>query len=129
VAVFLLLPLLCLGGIVPFSVLGDMLELIVGGLSSGAFLMGVVSLAVSLLTLFSMTKIWANVFWGPPEIERPAQPAVAVRYQALMLGSTAALVVLSLVIALYAGPLYDLSERAAEDLLDPRAYVETVLGP
>jgi hypothetical protein len=33
-----------------------------------------------------------------------------------------------LVIAAAAGPLYDLSHRAAVDLLDPSAYVEAVLG-
>jgi multicomponent Na+:H+ antiporter subunit D len=129
VAVLFLLPALSLAGIPPFSGFVAKLALIDAGMSSGAYVIVGVSLAVSLLTLFSMTKIWANVFWGPPEIERPARPAVAARYQALMLGSTAALVVLSLFIALYAGPLYNLSERAAEDLLDPRVYVETVLGP
>lgn len=46
-----------------------------------------------------------------------------------MAGSTAALVVLSLMIAVWAGPLYALSERTAEDLMDTGAYVETVLGP
>ena len=38
------------------------------------------------------------------------------------------LVLLSLGIAVASGPLYDLSERAAADLVDPSAYVEAVLG-
>ncbi len=45
-----------------------------------------------------------------------------------MVWSTAGLVVLSLGISVASGPLYDLSERAAVDLIDPTAYVEAVLG-
>ena len=42
---------------------------------------------------------------------------------------TAALVALTVVIALAAGPLLALSERAAADLLDPATYIRAVLGP
>ena len=42
--------------------------------------------------------------------------------------SVGALVALSLVFALAAGPLYSLSERAAEELLEPDRYVSEVLG-
>ena len=47
----------------------------------------------------------------------------------VMLASTSALVALSLAIAAWAGPLYNLSERAAHDLIDPTPYVEAVLEP
>jgi multicomponent Na+:H+ antiporter subunit D len=45
-----------------------------------------------------------------------------------MVGSTASLVILSLAIAVASGPLYDLAERAADDLVDTSTYVEAVLG-
>ena len=38
------------------------------------------------------------------------------------------LVVLSLVVAIAAGPLYNLSARAADELLTPGQYVSEVLG-
>jgi multicomponent Na+:H+ antiporter subunit D len=41
---------------------------------------------------------------------------------------TAVLLVVGLGIAAAGGPLYDLSLRAAADLLDPSGYVEAVLG-
>jgi multicomponent Na+:H+ antiporter subunit D len=44
-----------------------------------------------------------------------------------MIGPTVSLAVLSLAIALAAGPLYRLSERAATDLLDPSGYIHAVL--
>jgi multicomponent Na+:H+ antiporter subunit D len=82
-----------------------------------------VSLLVSLLTLFSMTKIWAGAFWGEVEPVAPRR-----RLPALMVAPTAALTALGLAVALFAGPVYALSERAAVDLLDGTVYVRAVLG-
>jgi multicomponent Na+:H+ antiporter subunit D len=47
----------------------------------------------------------------------------------LMLAPTAVLAILTLAIGVGAGPLYDLSDRAAADLVDPAPYVQAVLGP
>ena len=123
VAVLFLLPALSLAGIPPLSGFVAKLALIEAGLDDGWWLVVAASLAVSILTLFSMTKIWAGAFWGA------SQPAEGGRrLPALMVVSTAALTVLSLSVALFAGPLYALSERAATDLLDGEAYVQAVLG-
>ena len=127
-AVLFILPALSLAGIPPFSGFVAKLALVQAGLASGEYVVVAVSLAVSLLTLFSMTKIWANTFWGPDPSSDPGRTLTAPR-QALMVGSTASLVVLSIGIAVAAGPLYDLSERAAVDLIDTRAYVAEVLVP
>jgi multicomponent Na+:H+ antiporter subunit D len=138
-AILFLVPALSLAGIPPFSGFVAKLALVEAGLGAEAYVVVLVSLAVSLLTLFSMTKIWANAFWGP----RPEPLAVAVgsgpaavtppealglQRRALMTGATSVLVAVSLAVAVFAGPLYRLSERAAADVLDPRAYVEAVLG-
>lgn len=127
-ALLFLLPALSLAGIPPFSGFVAKLALVSAGAGAGQYLVVAISLAVGLLTLFSMTKIWSNAFWGPVD-PKPYEPA-AVRLggQVLMTGSTTALVVLSLIITVSAGPLYSLSERAAQDLLDSRVYIETVLG-
>jgi multicomponent Na+:H+ antiporter subunit D len=70
-----------------------------------------------------MTKIWAGAFWGEVDPPRPGRPLPA-----LMVAPTAALTALGLAVALFAGPLYGLSERAAGDLLDGTTYVQAVLG-
>ena len=127
-AVLFLLPALSLAGIPPFSGFVAKLALVDAGLDAGQHALVGVSLAVSLLTLFSMTKIWANAFWGPRDDLDPGRP-LSARRRLLMVGSTAGLVVLSLAIAVASGPLYDLSERAAADLVDPSTYVAEVLGP
>jgi multicomponent Na+:H+ antiporter subunit D len=126
--VLFLLPALSLAGIPPFSGFVAKLALVEAGLGAREYVVVGVSLAVSLLTLFSMTKIWANAFWGPHDQEAIGR-TLSPRRRALMVGSTTTLVVLSLVIAVASGPLYNLSERAAQDLDDTTDYVEEVLRP
>jgi multicomponent Na+:H+ antiporter subunit D len=125
--VLFLLPALSLAGIPPFSGFVAKLALVDAGVDAGSYAIVAVSLAVSLFTLYSMTKIWANVFWGPHPEPAPARTLSRPR-RALMVGSTASLVAIGLAIAVAAGPIYDLSERTAEDLVDPTRYIEAVLG-
>jgi multicomponent Na+:H+ antiporter subunit D len=122
-AVLFLVSALSLAGIPPLSGFVGKFALIDAGLDGGWWVVVAVSLLASLLTLFSMTKIWAGAFWGdiaPPE---PGKPLPG-----LMIGSTAALTAMGLAVAVFAGPLYSLSERAADDLLQGTVYVQAVLG-
>src|SRR5690606_7551686 len=124
VAVLFLLPALSLAGIPPLSGFVAKFALVDAGLDGGWWLVVAASLAVSILTLFSMTKIWAGAFWGS------AEPTQEHEYlPAMMVAPTAALTALSLAVALFAGPLYALSERAANDLLDAETYIQAVLEP
>ena len=41
-------------------------------------------------------------------------------------GATAALVAATLIVPIFGGEVYDLAERAAQQLLDPTVYVEAV---
>ena len=122
VLALLFLPLaLSLAGIPPFSGFVAKLALLQEGAAGGRWVIVAVSLAVSLLTLFSMTKIWGGVFWGEPtDSEQRAAPAMTV--------TTGAVVALSLAVAIFAGPLADLATRAAADLVDPATYANLVLG-
>ncbi|HEX6238153.1 MAG TPA: Na+/H+ antiporter subunit D [Acidimicrobiales bacterium] len=124
VAVLFLLPALSLAGIPPLSGFVAKFALVDAGLDGGQWAVVGTSLLVSLLTLFSMTKIWAGAFWG----EREASGVGLRVLPAAMIAPTVVLVLLSLAVAGFAGPLYSLSERAAVDLLDGSAYVRAVLG-
>ncbi len=122
VVALLFLPLaLSLAGIPPFSGFVAKLALIQEGVALGRGVIVAVSLAVGLLTLFSMTKIWGAAFWGEP---RPSEG----RAGAGALVATAAVVTISLAVAFFAQPLLELSSRAATELLDPSVYVTAVLG-
>ena len=105
---------LSLAGFPPFSGFVGKLALVEAGFASNAWIIVGVSLAASVLTLFSMTKIWAGVFWGTPNTtERRITP----RGMAL---ATATLVGFSLFIAVAAEPLVSYAERAADDLFVER---------
>ncbi len=124
---------LSLAGLPPFSGFFGKLALIDAGFSEEVWLVTGIGVAVSLLTLFSMTKIWAGVFWGEAPEETPIdaspfEPPARTPY--LMTWSTVGLVALTLAIGIWAEPLYDLAHRAATDLASgASAYVEAVMQP
>ncbi len=124
-AVLFLVAALSLAGIPPLSGFVAKFALVDAGLDAGAYGAVAVSLVVSVLTLFSMTKIWGGAFGGDIEPPRSAQRPLPMA----MVAPTVALAALSLVVALCAGPLYDFSERAARELMEPTAYRTEVLGP
>ncbi|MGH9268908.1 MAG: proton-conducting transporter membrane subunit [Acidimicrobiales bacterium] len=121
--VLFLLPALSLAGVPPLSGFVAKLALVDAGMARASYAVVGISLLVSLLALFSMTRIWAGAFWG--EVAPVGRPQRAL--PALMLVPTAALTAASVAVALAAGPLFGLSTRAAEELLSRRAYVEAVL--
>jgi multicomponent Na+:H+ antiporter subunit D len=130
-AALFMLAALSLAGLPPFSGFFGKLALVQAGFAAEQHAIVGVSLAVSLLTLFSMVKIWAGTFWGTPKAEPPrpeARGTGPLRAPRLMTGATVAVVGLTLAIALAAEPIYALSERAAADLVDRSAYVTAVLG-
>ena len=128
-AVLFLVAALSLAGIPPLSGFVGKLALVSAGLDAQAYAIIGISLLVSVGTLFSMVKIWNGVFWGTAEEPTPAILAgEVVHTPVLMTLSAVALVGLTVAIALGAGPLYALCERAAADLIDPTAYITAVQG-
>ena len=139
IAVLFLLPALSLAGVPPFSGFVAKFGLFDATARSAEWAILAVGVMVSLLTLFSIFKVWVSVFWSPPigaaaRDDVPAAAAAAAakaprRLPRLMLVPTAVLAALTLAIGVGAGPLYDLSDRAAADLVDPNHYIEAVLVP
>jgi multicomponent Na+:H+ antiporter subunit D len=133
-AALFLLPALSLAGIPPFSGFVAKLGLITAGIDAGQGLMVAVAIVCSLLTLISMLKIWVGAFWGEPVVATmsPADGAVVPlsppRWPAAMWSSTVMMVAVGLALALAAGPVYALCERASLDIADRDHYIETVLG-
>jgi multicomponent Na+:H+ antiporter subunit D len=124
------LPALSLAGLPPFSGFVAKFALVDAGIAERQWVVVVVAVAVGALTLFSMTKIWAGVFWGEHEDDDgpPFDADLRMPGSRVMVWSTAALVATSLAVVAAAGPLWALSERAAVDLLSPSTYIELVLG-
>jgi multicomponent Na+:H+ antiporter subunit D len=131
IAALFAVPALSLAGLPPFSGFLAKFALADAGIRAGAWVAVAASLAVGLFTLFSMTKIWSGVFWGAPDDEPRHEPRDDRRLGAplLMIVSTAALALGSIGVSVFAGQLYDVSERAANDLLDEQFYIDAVLQP
>jgi multicomponent Na+:H+ antiporter subunit D len=133
-AVLFAVPALSLAGVPPFAGFVAKFALVDSGFGTGEYVVVGVSLLVSILTVFSITKIWSGVFWSPREAtvdDEPSPVGHAVGRlggPVLMVAPTAALVVISVVAMVAASSLFALSERAAHDLLDPSQYVKAVLG-
>ena len=128
IAVFFAVPALSLAGLPPSSGFAGKFALITAGVAAREWPIVAVALVVSLLTLFSMTKIWAGVFWGQPESARPLEEGRTNGGPSLMVLATGATVALSIAYVVFAGPIYGLAERAGHDLVDPSAYIDAVLG-
>ena len=130
-AVLFLVPALSLIGLPPLSGFVAKFALVDAASERSAYAVMAVALVVSLLTMYSLMKIWISVFWSPATEQREAPPPPAdepLGGPLLMVVPTALLAALTVAIGLAAGPLYDLSARAAADLLDPSAYVAVVTG-
>lgn len=129
-AILFALPALSIAGIPPFSGFVAKFALVDAGIAADQWGIVAVSLGVSLLTMYVMGRIWSGVFWGEPQAESIADTLddQAVRLPVLMTASTVAVVAMTLGLMVFAGPLYDLAERAAVDLLEPSHYIDAVLG-
>lgn len=128
VAAFFALPALSLAGLPPSSGFAGKFALVDAGVDARQWAMVAVAMVASLLTLYSMGKVWAGAFWGDPELPpRPDEHGTRLG-DGLMVAATAVTVVVSIAYVVAAGPIFELAQRAGEDLLEPARYVEVVLG-
>lgn len=124
-AVFLV-SALSLAGIPPLPGFWGKYLLVRAGLEAGSWEIVAVSLLVSVLTMFSMTKIWAEGFWkADPRGEGAPAP---VRLPLSMVVPTVLLPALSLLAGLGAPWVVRVCLAAAGQLSVPTAYLRAVLG-
>ncbi len=124
-----LVPAFSLAGFPPLSGFWAKYILIKASLDIDAYVVAAVALIVGLLTIYSMTKIWAEVFWKPhPEGRSPALSQLGRRERIAMLLPISGLAILTVVIGLFPEPFVVFAERAADQLLNPTDYIHTVLG-
>lgn len=126
-----LVPALSLAGIPPLSGFFAKLSLVKAGLNAEQYAIAGTALVVGLLTLFSMTKIWAEAFWKP----MPTEPVAETELSLLtplqtrrLLMPIGALAVLTVVIGLGAELVFTLATSAAEQLLHREGYIQAVMG-
>ena len=127
------IPLFSLVGIPPLSGFWGKLLIIQGAMdSSNILLIGFILLG-SFLTLFIIAKLWSEVFWKDPQILPKKEH---IKYfdelkplkKRAMLASVVFLSILSLGIGFGAEWVMRIAMTVAENLMDPSAYIQAVLG-
>jgi multicomponent Na+:H+ antiporter subunit D len=116
-----------LAGIPVLSGFWAKLALIKAGIAAGQNEIVVASLFVSLLTLFSMVKIWMKAFWGEPHPDQ--RQRAAKRSLRTMMPVVWCMAVLTAGVALAAPQLYEIARSTAEELIDSQRYIDLVLPP
>ena len=129
-ALLFFIPAFSLGGIPPLSGFWAKFSVIKAGLDAGHYLLVGSALLVGILTLYSMTKIWAEAFWKNAPQEDPESPDTSPLrgpLPASLVLPCVALAVITLLLGLWSGPLFSLAQQASDQLLNPAGYIETVL--
>jgi multicomponent Na+:H+ antiporter subunit D len=130
ISIGFLISAFALAGMPPLTGFWAKLLVIRASLDSFQYAMAILAAVVGLLTLFSMVKIWTEVFWKP----LPAPVRVAVPHNPgasgsiWMLAPVLVLAGLILVLGVFMEPLIRFAELAAWQLLEPADYVRAVLG-
>ncbi|MCG8587130.1 MAG: hypothetical protein MI757_20690, partial [Pirellulales bacterium] len=125
-AVLFLIPAMSLAGLPPLSGFWAKFALVRAGLDAERYWLIATALVVSLLTLFSMTKIWNEAFWkASPRDDDGSQAHSPLLW---MVVPVVALAAITVTIGINAEPLFALATSAAEQLLDPSEYIDAVLG-
>jgi multicomponent Na+:H+ antiporter subunit A len=117
---------LSMAGVPPLSGFWAKFTLIKAGLETGQYAIVAIALVVSLLTVFSMTKIWAEAFWKKAPEAALHNVGASASYRVLLL-PIVALAGITVLIGIVAEPMFALATRAAEQLLHPAEYIQTVL--
>lgn len=126
-------PLFSLIGIPPLSGFWGKLLLVQGAMANANILIIAFIILGSFLTLFIIAKLWAAVFWKEgAELPKKKQIKYFDELKPLkrkaMIGSIAFLSLISLGIGFGAEWIMRLSITIAENLMDPSAYIQAVLG-
>ncbi|BBO69214.1 cation:proton antiporter [Desulfosarcina alkanivorans] len=128
IALLFFIPAFSLAGFPPLSGFWAKMILIRASLEAGQFVLAAVAAVVGLLTVYSMVKIWSEAFWKPHPKTIEDATGTAPPLDAWMLAPVVVMAAMTVLIGLSPELLYQLARAAAEELLEPGAYVYTVIG-
>lgn len=126
--ILFLIPAFSLAGFPPLSGFWAKVLLVKAALDVHAWVITAAILVTGLLTIYSMTTIWAQAFWKPhPDEREPVLKDLGPDHNPMLL-AIVLLCGLSLIMGFFPQPFITLAQNAANQLLDPAAYVAAVLG-
>jgi len=134
VSILFVISAFSLAGMPPLTGFWAKYTVILAGLEIGEWVVIGFALAVGLLTLFSMTKIWMGSYWSPLPDDAPVvadpnfKPATGWTY-AVLLAPIILVAACIVVLGLYGEPFFAMLFQGAEEILNPQLYIEAVLNP
>lgn len=127
-SILFIIPAFGLAGIPPLSGFFGKLILISAGFNAGEYVISFVALAVGLFTLFSMVKIWNEAFWKPRPEGLPPYDGENENLPVSMVIPVVFLGLITLTMGFAVKPILEIAMNAAGQLLDPKIYIQAVLG-
>jgi multicomponent Na+:H+ antiporter subunit D len=128
-AVMFLIPALSLAGVPPLSGFFAKLALVQAGLGIESYVIVGVALTVSLMTLFSMLKIWSEAFWKPQvQLVGTGAAGTSVPSSRVLMAPVIGLAILTVLLGVAVEPVFILALRASESLMDPSGYIGAVMS-
>lgn len=124
-ALVFLVPAMSLGGIPPLSGFFAKLPLVSEGVALAAWGAVATALFVGILTLYSMTKIWAEGFWkaDPSSGNNPHRNVPAAMWFSMVV-----LALATLAISIQPEWLLGIAGQAGVELKNPRMYIDAVFS-
>jgi multicomponent Na+:H+ antiporter subunit D len=126
-ALLFLVPAMSLVGIPPLSGFFAKLSLVRAGLETEQYVLVAIALGVSILTLFSMLKLWTEAFWKPAPEDSGVKATLGANLQGWLF-PIVFLAVITVLIGIGAGPLFRFALQAGEQLMNPSIYIQAVMG-
>ena len=114
-----------LAGIPPLSGFWGKYMIIVEGMRLGEYLLVAASIIASVLTLFSMLKIWLAAYWKHDEAKTLRTESPRWKQMTAVVGS---MTIVSLFIGFGAELFLHLAFQAGNELMDKSIYINAVLG-
>jgi multicomponent Na+:H+ antiporter subunit D len=127
-SILFIIPAFGLAGIPPLSGFFGKLVLITAGFNADEYVISFIALAVGLFTLFSMVKIWNEAFWKPRPKGFPAFEGENENLPVSMVIPVVFLGLITLTMGVAVKPILELTMNAAEQLLEPKIYIQAVMG-
>lgn len=125
-AILYILPAFALAGVPPLSGFFAKFVLIKAGIEDRHFIIVGVAIATAMLTLYSMIKIWNEAFLKKepetPDANEFTKPRLGELLPSVLLGGA------SLLMGLFAATVFAYTFEAAEQLLVPTDYIDSVLN-
>jgi len=125
-AILFIVPAFALAGVPPLSGFFAKFMLIKAGFENGNYIITIVALLTGLLTLYSMIKIWNEAFLKkqPENIQHNEGATLSwLDYVPLAL-----LAIALVLMGVCAATLFSYTYEAANQLIDPTNYIESVLN-